>query len=119
MVPEGVGDASEAPAVGLVGDRPDDGGSGGNGTVEDSVGIVDGEDEADGGSVKRRGAEVVVRGGFVGEPEFCSVDGEMRDDGAAFGRGLHEDGGSEGGLIEGDGSGSVADIEEWGEKSSH
>ncbi len=61
---EGVGDAAHSPAIGLVGDGPDYGGSRGYGLVEDGVGVVDGEDDAQGASVERFGAEILVLKGF-------------------------------------------------------
>ncbi len=50
VVSEGVGNAAHPPAIGLVGDGPDYRGSGGYGLVEDGVGVVYGEDDADGAS---------------------------------------------------------------------
>lgn len=115
MVPEGVGDASDAPMIGLVGDRPDDRGSGGNGAVEDSVGIVDCENDADGASVEAFGAEIEVLGRLVSEPEIGSSNGEVRDDRAAFGRRAKNDHGSERGFVEVDSLGSVPDVEQRGQ----
>ena len=65
MVAEGVDYAADAPAV-VVFHGPDDGGSGGYGAVEGGVGVVYGEDHADGAAVEGLGAEVLVLGGFVG-----------------------------------------------------
>jgi hypothetical protein len=68
VVAEGVEDASYAPGV-LGIDGADDGGAGGYGAVEGSVGVFDGEDHADGAAVEGLGAEVFVFGGFVANPE--------------------------------------------------
>jgi hypothetical protein len=114
VVAEGVEDAAYAPGV-LGSYGADDGGSGGDGAVEGGVGVVDGEDHADGAAVEGLGAEVLVFGGFVGDPEAVAVDGEIRDYGAG-GVFVAEDLlGSEGGFVEVDGFGSVADGEEGGE----
>lgn len=112
VVSEGVADAANAPAVVLVFDGPDDGGSGGDGSVEEGVGVVDGYDEADGASLQRCRAGVLVVGGFVGEPERCAGYFHLGDGGAGFGGNQEENAGSEGGLVEGDGFGSVGDVEE-------
>jgi hypothetical protein len=69
-----IDEAAHAPSVVLVGDGPDYGGSSGDGAVEDRVGIIDDEDDADGASVQRFGAEVLVLGRLVGEPELGSFD---------------------------------------------
>ena len=53
VVAEGVADAPDAPAVVLTLNGPDDGGSGGDGLVEEGVGIIDGEDDADGAYSER------------------------------------------------------------------
>lgn len=108
VVAEGVADAAYAPAVVLVFDRPDDGGSGGDGSVEEGVGVVDGEDEAHGASLQGVRAGVLVVGGLIGQPEGCAGDFKLGDGGAGFGRDEEEDAGSEGGLVEGYGFGSVA-----------
>ena len=112
---EGVGYPAHPPVVGLIGDRPDDCASGSDSAVEDGVRVVDGENEADGASVERLGAEVLVFRRLISEPEVRSVDGEISDDRAAFGRCAEDHRRSEGGLVEVDGPSSVADVEEWGE----
>lgn len=108
VVSEGVADAAYAPAVVLVFDGPDDGGSGGDGLVEEGVGVVDCEDDADGACSERCRAGVLVFGRFVGQPERCAGDFKLRDGGAGFGWDQEEDGGSEGGFVEDYGFGSVA-----------
>jgi hypothetical protein len=111
---EGVEDAAYAPGV-LGSDGADDGGSGGNGAVEGGFGVLGGEDHADGAAVESLGAEVLVLGGFVGDPEAVAVDGEVGDYGAGWVFVAEDLFGSEGGFVEVDGFGSVADGEEGGE----
>jgi hypothetical protein len=114
VVAEGVEDAADAPGV-LGADGADDGGAGGYGTVEGGVGVFGGEDHADGAAVEGLGAEVFVLGGLVGDPEAVAVDGEVGDYGAG-GVFVAEDlFGSEGGFVEVDGFGCIADGEEGGE----
>src|SRR5215467_10569558 len=114
VVAEGVDDAAEAPAI-FVGHGVDDGGSGFDGAFEGSVGVVGGEDHADGSAVEGFGAEVFVFGGFVGEPEARSVDGQVGNDGAVGAVEVEEFFGAEGGFVEGDGFAAVADGEEGGD----
>ena len=113
VVAGGIDEAADAPAVVLVGDRPDDFGSGGDGAVEDNVGIVDGENEADGRAAEGFGAEILVLRGFFGDPELGALNGEVSD-GRAF-IDAEEDSGAEGGLVEVDGASTVADREHGGE----
>jgi hypothetical protein len=113
-VAEGVEDAAYAPVVFGI-DGADDGGAGGYGAVKGGVGVFGGEDHADGAAVEGLGAEVFVLGRFIADPEAVAVDGEIRDYGAG-GVFVAEDLlGCEGGFVEVDGFGSVADGEEGGE----
>jgi len=70
---EGIDYASDAPLV-LLSDGIDFFGSCFYGSCEDGVGIGDGQDDSDGDATERFGAEVVVLGRFVAEPEFGAVD---------------------------------------------
>ncbi len=99
VVAEGIDDAADAPAP-LVGDGPDFFCAGGDGAGEGGVGIGDGEDDAGGAAGEGFGAEVVVAGGFVGQPEFCAFDGKAGDDVAAFAGDAKEFGRAESGLVE-------------------
>ncbi len=74
VVAEGVEDSAYAPAV-FGADGADDGGSGRYGSVEGGVGVFDGEYHADGAAVEGLGTEVLVLGGFIGDPEAVAVDG--------------------------------------------
>jgi hypothetical protein len=114
VVAEGVEDAAYAPGV-LGSDGADNGGAGGYGAVEGGVWVFDGQDHADGAAVESLGAEVLVLGGFVGDPEAVAVDGEVGDYGAGGVFEVEDLFGSEGGFVEVDGFGSVADGEEGGE----
>jgi hypothetical protein len=114
VVAEGVEDAAYAPGV-LGSYGADDGGASGYGAVKGGVGVFGGEDHSDGATVEGLGAEVVVLGGFVGDPEAAAVDGEIRDYAAGWVFVAEEFFGSEGGFVEVDGFGSVADGEEGGE----
>ena len=58
---EGVDDAADAPAV-VVFHVDDNGGSGGDGFFEGGVGVVDGEDHADGAAVEGFGLEFLCSG---------------------------------------------------------
>lgn len=111
VVAEGVDEAADAPIV-VVGHLPDDGGPGSDGPVEGGVGIVDGEDDADGAAVEALWAVVLVLGRFVGEPELGSVDCQFGDDGAAAVVVTELLGRSEGGSVELDCLDAVADGEE-------
>jgi hypothetical protein len=111
---EWVEDTSDAPGV-LSPDGADDGGSGCDGAIEGGVGVFDSEDHADGAAVEALGAEVLVLGRLVGDPEACSIDGEVGEHGALVVLDAKEFGGSEGGFIKLDGFGGVADGEEGGD----
>src|SRR5271170_6259220 len=111
---EGVDDAAYAPGV-FRPDGADDGGSGCDGAVEGGVGVFDGKDHADGAAIEGLGAEVFVLGGFVGNPEAVAVDGKIADYACVWVFVAEEFLGSEGGFVEVDGFGSVADGEEGGE----
>jgi hypothetical protein len=78
VVAEGVEDAAYAPGM-FCPDGADDGGASGYGAVECGVGVVDGEDHADGAAVEGLGAEVFVLRGLVGDPEAETIDGEIAD----------------------------------------
>src|SRR5579864_7950408 len=81
VVAEGVEEAAYAPGV-FGADGADDGRSGGDGSVEGCVGVFGGEDHAYCAAVEGFGAEVLVLGGLVGDPEAIAVDGEIADYGA-------------------------------------
>jgi len=83
--------------------------------VEGGVGVFNGEDHADCAAVEGLGAEVLVFGRFIGDPEAVAVDGEIRDYGAGRVFVAEDLIGSEGGFVEVDGFGSVADGEEGSE----
>src|SRR5215469_10757668 len=83
VVAEGIDDAAEIPAIGIL-HLDDYGCSGFDGAPEGGVGVVDGEDHADGSTFEGLGAEVLEVGSFVRDPEAGAVDGEVADDGAAL-----------------------------------
>ena len=83
VVAEGIEDTADAPGV-LGSYLADDGGSGCDGTHEGVVGIFDGEDHAYGSTVESFGAEVLVFGRLVGDPEVVTINGEVGDDSAAW-----------------------------------
>jgi hypothetical protein len=114
VVAEGVEDAADAPAV-VVFHGPNDSGAGCDGAVEGGVWVFDGENHADGAAVEGLGAEIFVLGGFVCDPEAVAVDGEIADYAGGWIFVAEELFGSEGGFVEVDGPGSVADGEERGE----
>ncbi len=114
VVAEGVEDAAYAPVVFGI-DGADDGGTGGYGAVGGRVGGFGGEEHGDGAAVEGLGAEVFVFGGFVADPEAVAVDGQVRDYGAGGVFEAEDLFGSEGGFVEVDGFGCVADGEEGGE----
>src|SRR6185437_9170068 len=111
MVAKGIDDAADAPAV-VVGHLPDDGGPGGDGLVEDGVGVFDGEDHAGRAAVEALGAVVLMLGRLVGEPEFSSVDCQPGDDGAVAVVVTELLGGTKGSFVELDCLDAVADGEE-------
>ena len=79
VVAEGVEEAAYAPVV-FGADGADDSGSGGDGSVEGCIGVFGGEDYADCAAVEGFGAEVLVLGGFIADPETRAVDSEVGDD---------------------------------------
>src|SRR5215469_1916095 len=108
MVAEWVDDTAYAPAV-VVFHVPDDGCPCVDGALECCVGVLSGEDHADGAPTERLGAEVFVGGGLVGDPECCSVDGKLGDDRAVGSVEAEDFGSSEGGFVEVDCFGCVPD----------
>ncbi len=67
------------PAV-LVGDGDDLGDApGGHGVGQEGVGVFGNEEHADRAAAEGVGAEVLVFGGFFGDPEVGAVDGELGD----------------------------------------
>jgi hypothetical protein len=77
VVAERVDDPAYAPDV-FGPYLADDGCSGVDCALEGGVGIIDGEDHADGATVEGFGTEVLVLGGLVGHPEArWSVDREI------------------------------------------
>ena len=75
MVPKGIGNATHAPGIGLIGNRPDDSRTGGHSAREYRVGVVNDEDQANGRATEGFGAEVLVFGRLVSDPKFGAIDG--------------------------------------------
>src|SRR5262245_49785155 len=73
MVAKGINDASNAPAIALIRDRPDYRGSGGDGPVEDGVRILDGQHHPRRTTAEGLRTEVEMLRRLVGEPELGPV----------------------------------------------
>jgi hypothetical protein len=80
MMAEGVDEASDAPAVRLIGNGPHDDSSCSNGSIEYGIGVGDGQDHPDRTAANGFGAEIGMLGGFIGNPEFRALHGQMSND---------------------------------------
>src|SRR6185369_16044448 len=112
VMTEWIANSTDAPAVGLL-HIEDDGGSAIDGALECGIGIVGGEDDANGSSLEGFRAEVLEVGSLVCDPEGGSIDGEVADDSAVFSVVTEDLLGSEGCFVEVDGLCSVAYGEKW------
>lgn len=80
MVSEGIDNSSYAPAVWLVADGPNDGGSRCDGPFESGIRIVNDQHHPHRTTAKGLGAEIQVLRRLVSEPEFGVPHGQLSDD---------------------------------------
>ncbi len=74
VVAEGIDDSADSPVIWLVSDRHDYCRTRSYSACEHGVRVGDNEDHAHGRASESLGAEVLVFGRFVGDPEFGAVD---------------------------------------------
>ncbi len=84
MVAERVHQPTEAPAVGLVTDRPDDGGTFSDRPGKDLVGIRNSQNHPHRAAAQGFRAEIPVCRGFVRHPKFRAVHGQLGHDPAGI-----------------------------------
>jgi hypothetical protein len=85
MMPEGIGDASQAPAIRLVVDWRDRRSSGRDRLRKRRIGIVDYQHHPHRGPTQRFRTEIEVLRRFVGDPEFRRPHRQLRHHGPVWG----------------------------------
>lgn len=100
VVTERIDNASDAPAVGLIGDRMDGFCAGANRTVERGIGIPNHHHHSHRAAAQAFRAEIEVLGRLIRNPEFGCAHGKLRDHTAAFAINPENYAGSEGRLVE-------------------
>ena len=79
MVPEWVNDSSDAPSVGVIFDRADDGSSCCDGSIKHTIGVSHDHDHAHRATAQGLRAEIQVLRRFVRDPEFGRAHSQFCD----------------------------------------